>query len=229
MPSVGPHHTIDVYTSASSLPSSVWETFRTNPCDSNIMFPHAEKCREQERDGNAQNSLWMTCTTSEAFATSTIDFVLSCTEGPLGAYPVFIFTTLPIHLHNSDYSYHRLRSLVQHLSRKVPSDRVFSIFAPECITRAFASLWTRQTGIALDTEPEYYAAKISYCTRESFRPRRKSLLPGVEYGLRLATEADIPRCAELCYGFAKESVRLDPANTKCLSIKRHPTGTICPH
>jgi hypothetical protein len=207
MPSVGTNYNIDVYTSAVDLPPLVWETFRAHPCDSNVIFPYAEMSREQQCGGKSSRSLWIICTTYELCASPTIDFVLSCTEGFLGSYPIFIFTTLSRHDQISDYAHRRLASLVKYLARQVPSERVFSIFAPDEITKMFATLWTEETGIGLDMDATYYAANISYCTRQSFRRRQDSILPGVDYSLRLATEADISRCAQLCYGFAEESVR----------------------
>lgn len=63
------------------------------------------------------------------------------------------------------------------------------------------------TGIALDNEAEYYAAKISFCTKRTFRPRQSSLFPDIEYDLRPAREEDTIQAAELCHGFASESVR----------------------
>lgn len=206
MPSIGLNYSIDTYRFAKDLPSLVWDTFNEHPCDSNVMFPHAEKCRELERNGHPSSGLWVTCTTSQGFGESTLDFILSCTEGPLGSYPVFIFTPYPAKEHHSDYSRRRIRSMVHRLAKSVPSERVFSVFAPEQITRLFAFMWTEETGIGLDAEACYYAAKISYCTRKSLRPKQHTMLPGVEYELRLATEDDIHPCAELCYGFADESV-----------------------
>ena len=207
MPSVGPDFCVSLYTSASSLPSLVWETFRSYPCEANVMFPHAEKCREQERRGESSDGLWITCTTSERFTTTSLDFVLSCTRSPLGDYPVFIFTTLPSREHDCEHARRRICSIVRLLAQNVRLERVFSVFAPEQITRIFASTWADHTGVGLDRDPVYYAAKSSYCTVQSFRPRQHSVLPGVSYDLRLARDEDAARCAELCHGFAKESVR----------------------
>ncbi|GJE99638.1 hypothetical protein PsYK624_159090 [Phanerochaete sordida] len=205
MPSVGADFSIDVYTSSSDLPSLVWDTFRRHPCDSNIIFPHAEQSREQERRGEPSSGIWITCTTSERFDAPTVDFVLSCTEGSLGRYPVFIFTTLSSAEHDREPARRRLRALARALAQNVRPERVFSVFAPEQITRTFATLWTGEVGVGLDLDPAYYAAKFTQCTAQSFRPRSHSVLPGVSYDLRLARDDDAVRCAELCYGFAQES------------------------
>ena len=208
MPSVGPNFSIDEHRSAAQLPELVWDTFRAHPCDANIMYPHAEKSRERERLGESADGLWITCTTSNPFATPIIDFVLSCTEGPLGSYPIFLFTTIPKSEQHSEYCLRRIRHIVRRLARLVPPERIFSVFAPDQVTSVFASMWTEETGIRIDSDPVYYAAKISYCTKQSLRNKGYTLLPGVEYNLRLARDQDIAACAELCYGFAKESVSL---------------------
>lgn len=205
MPSVGADFSIVPYTSAIDLPQLVWETFRSHQCDANIMYPQAEQCRDRERRGESSRSIWITCTTAERSDSPTIDFVLSFTEGPLGQYPVFIFTTLPHNEHHRESTRRRLRAMARLLAQNVRPERVFSVFAPEQITRTFASLWTEETGIGLDANPAYYAAKFSHCTARSFRPRQQSVLPGVSYDLRLARDEDAVRCAELCYGFAEES------------------------
>lgn len=197
-----------MHKSAIDLPELVWETFRAYPCDANVMYPHAEKLRERERLGEPSSGRWITCTTSEPFAASTLEFVLSCTEGPLGSYPVFIFTTIPRKDQSSDYASRRIRAMIHLLARTVPPERVFSIFAPEQTTYMFARLWTEETGIQLASDPVYYAAKISYCTKRSFRPKRHTILPDAAYELRLAREEDAVACAELCFRFAKESVSI---------------------
>lgn len=206
MPSVGPNFSIDEYRSATHLPNLIWDTFRAHPCDANIMYPHAEKSEERERMGEFTSGLWITCTTSQTFATPTLDFVLSCTEGPMGSYPIFIFTTIPKSEQSSDYSFRRIRYLAQRLARIVPPERVFSVFAPDQVTRTFASIWTEETGVRIDSDPIYYAAKISYCTKRSLRHKGYTLLSGVDYDLRLARDEDLAACAELCRGFAEESV-----------------------
>lgn len=225
MPSVGPNFSIDEYRSATHLPDLVWDTFRAHPCDANIMYPHAEKSKERERMGESTTGLWITCTTSQTFATPILDFVLSCTEGPLGSYPIFLFTTIPKSEQNSDYSFRRIRCLAQRLARIVPPERVFSVFAPDQVTRTFASAWTEETGVRIDSDPIYYAAKISYCTRRSLRHKGYTLLSGVDYDLRLARDEDLAACAELCRGFAEESVSVLEMS-RDISLIAGSTGTL---
>lgn len=98
--------------------------------------------------------------------------------------------------------------LVRALQQAVPPERVFSVFAVETITHAFAAIWTQETGIPLDSEPEYYAAKFPHCTKETIR-FRQTTISDVTYALRLATEEDIQDAAKLCFGFAAASVSLE--------------------
>jgi len=188
-----------------NIPTIVWDAFRANPTNSNIMLPHAERAKVQEFNGGPSEGVWISCVTFSPSSAPAVDFVLSCTANHLGAYPIFIFTTLSPAEQESDDITPRLTSLAHALLRAVPVNRVFSVFAPDSITQAFTSIWTDMTGVGLDRHPEYYAAKFSYCTKSSFRPRSNSLLPDVQYELRLAREEDSLAAAQLCYGFAVES------------------------
>jgi len=202
MPSLAADFTLKTYRRAVDLPAEVWETFSTHPKNSNIMFPHAKKARQVA--GSTGNNLWIVCSTLHSGG---VDFVLSCTEGPIGSYPVFIFTPITASRLEAELGFYipRIRGLVRALQDIVPPERVFSVFALETISRAFASIWTAETGVPLDKDAEYYAAKFTYCTRQSFRPRQQSLLPDVSYHLRLAGEGDIMDAAKLCHGFAAAS------------------------
>ncbi len=218
MPSVAPSYLIEISTSASTVPEYVWDAWRAHARDSNVMLPHAENARHQESTGHKSNGLWISCAPSTAYRAPAVDFVLSCTAGSLGSYPLFIFTPLPLDELDNDYVYPRLLALADALRTAVPVERVFSVFAPETITRLFVSIWTEITGVPLAPSAEYYAAKISYCTKQSLRPRSISLLPGVEYDLRLAMEEDTLQVAELCYGFAVESVSTGLLFNCCLAF-----------
>lgn len=208
MPSVERRFSLNTYTTALDIPSHVWDTFSSHSRASNIMYPYAIHCRNEGQEGRAAHAIWIVCTTASLStqAGPSVDFVLSCTDGYLGQYPVFIFTPLPHPVLHSHYARRRLQALARTLRTAQPSSRVFSVFAPEAVTNQFCSIWSTITGIPLDPHPEYYAAKITYCTKRSFRPRQNTLLPDVEYTLRLAQEHDVIGAAELCYAFAKESV-----------------------
>jgi hypothetical protein len=212
--------TIRTFVSASSIPPDVWECFKTFPQNSNILYPHALKRRAAERNGQASigTEFWMVYWSNQPFPT--IDLVLSCTDGPLGTYPIIIFTP-----HEPERLYEafirpRITRLIYALDQQVLRHRVYSVFAPEEITKVFAKVWSAHTGIAIEKEP-YYAALITYCTRATFRNRRTTIDPDFVYDLRLAEETDIPAAAELCYGFAETSV--------CTFLQMHSTEELTPH
>ncbi|CAL1695213.1 unnamed protein product [Somion occarium] len=166
------------------------------------MFPHAEKCREIEARVHSltPGQFWIVCMTNQGGGHIFVDFVLSCTEGPLGSYPIFIFTTIPHGRLTSDPAASRISSLAYHLSLSVPTRRVFSVFAPEPVAQIFASIWTEHNGIPLDPiQAEYYAAKLMFCDRGTLREGVTSP------ELRRAVVGDIPKAAQLCYEFAAKS------------------------
>jgi hypothetical protein len=123
----------------------------------------------------------------------------------MGTYPIFIFTTHPYHTLNDDIFAQFIDDMIQALRVVVSPPRVYSVFAPEPLTRTFVDLWTQMTGIQSYQEP-YYAAKLSYCTAKTFVNRSTTTFPGLTFDLRPAVEADIPAAALLCYGFAADSV-----------------------
>ena len=208
MPSSQFLYTISTYESATDLPPHVWDAFQASPRDSNIMYPHALRARQQEADGRPSTGIWIVCSTPHLLTrqSPSVDFVLSCTEGSLGQYPIFIFTPIsPAHL-DHDFIAPRLESIASALRQAVPTGRVFSVFAVDAVTIEFTSIWSRMTGVPLAPQPDYYAAKGTYCTQRTFRPRSPSLFADMDYELRLARDADVAAAAELCYGFAAESV-----------------------
>jgi hypothetical protein len=121
----------------------------------------------------------------------------------LGTYPIFIFTPHPVDQLSDDFLQSSMIHLVLTLYQHMPRQRVFSVFAPEPVAKAFACIWSIYTGIAIEKTPYYYAA-ISHCSKMT--PMDREVPPFHES--RLAVRADIPAAAELCYGFASEAVGL---------------------
>jgi hypothetical protein len=201
---------VQTYHSALSLPPSVWDFFASSQRHTNVIYPMAKNLIQQERNGVSlsPDTFWMTCSTASSSNTDpTLDFVLSCTTGPQGTYPIFICTTVLFEELRADDVHPRIEELVRVLHTTVPLERVYSVFAPEPVTRVFASLWTQYTGVPLDQDPEYYSAKLTFCTPASLRDLRAATPePERSYILRQAVEADIPAAADLCYGFAAVSV-----------------------
>lgn len=210
MPVTTSRYILQSYSTPSALPRFLWSFFAKHQRHANVMYPVAKKLLDCESRGDVPaDCLWLTCSTTHNSATDpTLDFVLSVTPGPQGAYPIFICTPLPLDQLNSEYILPRMQQMVEALFVSVPSERVYSVFAPALITHAFAEAWTRLTGIELDADPEYYSAKLTHCTHTTFRNRRSTQPVDRSYVMRPAVLADIPAAAELCHGFAAVSVRL---------------------
>ncbi|TBU45252.1 hypothetical protein BD309DRAFT_860636 [Dichomitus squalens] len=199
-----------VYLHANALPPAVWRSFRENPHTSNIMLAHAEKATQRPSAvpglPNAHGDLWVVLWDIR-YATSSpsVSFVLSCTTGPLGTYPIFIFTPLSAtHLSYSSIS-PRILAVVDALRGHVPPERVFSVFATDNIADVFADTWTARTGISLDQNPVYYHARLMYCDKSTFQSRQLSNIPGAEAKLRRAVGADVAKVGRLCHAFAADS------------------------
>lgn len=208
MPSATPEYVIHKFTSTLDIPDPVWVALRTHECNANVILPHLEECRYAEQHGSSLHpqQAWICCMTPHCDGPPAVDFVLSCTHGPLGPYPIFIVVTSKDILPQESI-YRRLQSMAFALQTTVPTSRVFSIFAPETITNIFATIWTNYTTVRLDPTPEYYAARISFCTSTTYLDRQ---IPSCDlyYGLRPAIAPDIPQVAQLCHGFAAESVSI---------------------
>jgi hypothetical protein len=122
--------------------------------------------------------------------------------------------------------------VARELSSHVSPQRVFSVFAAEPVTRAFANAWRDITGVGIargrdesETAAEYYAALLTYCDKESFKDRRLTINPNLQYDIRPACMADLPVVADLCYGFAALSVSTPYGIA--LSFTHLHSGTIC--
>ncbi len=195
-----------IYRSASALPSEFWDAARTNPTHFNVILPTAQKSRDRERAGypSASGHLWVLVWTH--YPQKRLELVLSCTSTEMGTYPIFITSTVPTPLLTEQFLSSRIPILASTLYQEVPKTRVYSAFGPDTIVNSFASFWSSLSGIAQYEKP-YYAAKLSVCTSRTISKRSASIIPGLQMDLRLATPADLQAVAELCYGFASESVR----------------------
>ncbi|KAJ7125302.1 hypothetical protein C8R44DRAFT_782835 [Mycena epipterygia] len=189
------------YRSAGALPADVWDALRSNAQNSNVILPIALKtlAREQNHEAAGRDQCWIVLRSSGA-----VDFVLSVTNGDIGTYPVFIFTTHPLRHLTSDFLFPRLIRLAEALRAAVPVPRVYSFFAPDVITKQFVEIWCSLTGVQGYHEP-YYHAKLTYCTKRSFVNREMTTFPGLIYELRPAVEHDLQAVASLCFQFAADS------------------------
>ncbi|KAG5638442.1 hypothetical protein H0H81_012659 [Sphagnurus paluster] len=203
MPSLASNISTETYDNARSLPTDVWHAIRSNARNANIVLPQTNKALADEKSFLDEiicspiKSLWIVCRSH-----ANVEFVLAVTEGFMGAYPIFIYTTLPFHNLTNEYIYPSIEVLVIALAAAVPRRRVYSIFAVEPIARVFAGEWTRFTGISNYATNPYYAAKISYCTANTLARQQN---PPANYNLRVGVTRDIQGIAELCYLFAKDS------------------------
>ncbi|KZS96200.1 hypothetical protein SISNIDRAFT_483585 [Sistotremastrum niveocremeum HHB9708] len=203
MPGLTLAPTVHSYSSPAAFPQSLWDAFRAHEQDANVIYPHAQKTLRAELEGRPTppDQLWMTVTSPDD---DTPDLVLSCTSWALGTYPVFIFSTHPISTLSSQWINTRIHLLASELYSQVPAERIYSVFAPSAITKAFVRIWESISGMVAVRDP-YYAASISHCTRQTFRNRRSTMIAGTSYELRKGVESDIPEVAELCRGFASTS------------------------
>ncbi|KAI6047919.1 hypothetical protein EDC04DRAFT_2886712 [Pisolithus marmoratus] len=155
---------VETYTHASDIDDAVIAAFESSEGAANIMYPFILKAKDLPRDG-AQ--LWIAYFDDNG----QVAFVLSCTKGVLGNYPVFIFTTKPPTEREPRHIIQPLGLLAHALRTSVTPERVFAVFSCEAVTREFARIWTDLTGIAI--EHEYYRATFSYCTAATLTPSSK--------------------------------------------------------
>ncbi|KAJ7750043.1 hypothetical protein DFH07DRAFT_549739 [Mycena maculata] len=200
MPSIVEPYTT-TYHSASALPAAIWDALRSNPQNSNTILPIAIKslAREEAGLGQGRDQFWIV-----VHSLGAIDFVLSVTNGDIGTYPVFVFTTHPTHRLTHDFLLPRLSRLAEALRAAVPVERVYSFFAPDAVTEMLVEMWCALTGVRAYHDP-YYHAKLTYCTKSSFVNRQMTTFPGLVYELRPAVENDLEAVASLCYQFAADS------------------------
>ncbi|EJD35473.1 hypothetical protein AURDEDRAFT_188728 [Auricularia subglabra TFB-10046 SS5] len=202
---------VAVHPAARDIPQAVWAAWQRNETQANIMLPHALAAIQRELKGAppTPGQFWLSLSSMHAAADGTlapvVEMVLSCTEWAMGTYPIFVFCNPAVLDALSAVALNaRLSMLVAELHARVPVSRVYSVFAPTRVTKAFARLWINMTGAQIEREP-YYSAVFSFCTAQTITRRRQTLVADRIYTLRLAHEADIPAVARLCKGFASTS------------------------
>lgn len=189
-----------VFNSPVELLNNLTLDFEKRPRQSNIIYPHALKLAKKIEHGEsiAPGQFWIAC-----YSYSSLDFVLSCTEGTLGSYPIFLYCNHDATTLTSDFLQPRMDALVQTLRTQTPPSRVFSVFSISAVTKAFTAEWSAQTGIQIVNEDPWYEATSSYCTLSTFKGARRPSSPN--HVLRLATLDDLDQCAMLCQEFAATS------------------------
>src|SRR6267154_3037957 len=194
---------------ATGIPDDVRVVLRSNPARANIILSHAEKVFDHPEvipniDSTAQ--LWLVYSKS---GTSDIQFILSCTEGPLGKYPIFIVPTAPI----AELTPELLETPMEALCNALLTEpgfrrqRVFSVFSVKPVTEAFAGAWERLAEIK-PMEESYYDAVFMMCSRDTLVRAGPPPREDVVIELRLAVEQDADTIASMCEEFAATSVCL---------------------
>ncbi|KDQ18263.1 hypothetical protein BOTBODRAFT_104610 [Botryobasidium botryosum FD-172 SS1] len=217
------HFTI-VHRSATDFLDAAYPALHAREREANTILPYALKARSDEGNGarvvgdasvrawwakyspsrssvQTPPRFWITCW-SKTSQGPVLDFALSCTEGPLGTYPLFFFSTRDDRDITTPYLSPRLSQLACQLKDCAPPQRAFSIFGPEQVIREFVAHWSALTGF-IPMPNEYYAAHLSFCTRETLTPPAKPLPSG--HIMRLAQDRDAQRAAILCGEFASDS------------------------
>lgn len=202
------------YNNASDLPPEFWDALMKNEAAANIILPFAKKASDSPREaGNDQ--LWIILYDNTG---NDVEFVLSCTTGLLGAYPIFIYTPkssaqLARDEDDGKNIADSLSQLVLCLLREVSPQRVFSVFSIAYVAEKFAKIFKENThqehGIQPRKDP-YYDATFTFCTRETLNKSPAFFsLPESEDILIALRPADISHLngiKALCKGFADTSV-----------------------
>lgn len=199
------HHTmpsasslVEVTFKASGLSPAARKALESVPIDASVILPTFYKCLELDKVGRSPlDHIWIAIYSRPG----TVALVLSCTDGYMGAYPVFIVNTNPIDDNELASCIHLLALTLQ---RHVPIERVYSVFAPIKITQLFSRMWTHLTGVQAEEQP-YYDSKISCLRRGSLQ---QPVIPSESstFEVGLATPADVLPIAKSCHSFAMDSV-----------------------
>lgn len=199
-----------VSSNATEVLSIAGPTLEADPVKSNVILPILQKCDTRSPNANINDHKWFIIYTGSVVQRN-IQYIASCTNGSIGRYPLFIYTTIPYSSLSDErcqgHIVSAMRLLVITLLQHIPPSRVYSAFGQEIVIHFFSGLWTEITNINALEEP-YYIAKISHSTDATVRACdvRYHENPGEESEIRLARREDCPAIADLGYGFAGESV-----------------------
>ncbi|KAI9463421.1 hypothetical protein HD554DRAFT_2027169 [Boletus coccyginus] len=159
------------YHHASDLPEEVWGALFQNEAAANVILPFATKASAFPRGGD-NDQLWIALYDE----TRNVEFVSSCTKGPLGNYPIFIVASKSSAQIAQEEERGRdiadsLLPLVLCLLKEVPPQRVFSVFSITRVAEKFAAIFEayirREYSNILALRDPYYDATFTFCTRET--------------------------------------------------------------
>ena len=202
------------YHHAADLPKEVWRALLQNEAAANVILPFARKASNFSRGGDSEQ-LWIAIYDDA----NNVEFVLSCTKGPQGYYPIFIVASkssaqLAQEERRGRNIADALSPLVRCLLEEVPSRRVFSVFSIAKVTKKFAEIFEacthQQYGIQAHQDP-YYDATFTFCTSETLKKPLDSIsaFPGSEgvvISLRRADMSHLEEIAGMCKAFSETSV-----------------------
>ena len=213
MPSIIPTRQARAYRYASDLPNDVWRVLLQNEAAANVILPFAKKALNSPRGGDNEQ-LWIALFDDAHH----VEFVLSCTKGPLGDYPIFIVASksspqIALDEKRGKKLADSLLPLVLCLLKEIPPQRVFSVFSVAKVTETFAEIFeanTRQKyGIEALKDP-YYDATFTFCTSETLKqPSGPISFPGSEdvvISLRRADMTHFKGIKAMCQAFSETSV-----------------------
>ena len=201
------------YRHASDLPNDVWRMLLQNEAAANVVLPFAKKALNSP--GGDREQLWIALYDD----TNKVEFVLSCTKGPLGNYPIFVVPSrssaqIAQEEKRGKNISDSLLPLVLCLLEEVPPQRVFSVFSIAKVAEKFAEIFEAHTreeyGIQALEDP-YYDATFTFCTSETLKrpPDSLSASPGsddVVIALRRADMSHLEEVKAMCKAFSETSV-----------------------
>lgn len=209
MASVPPRTT--AYYHAADLPPEFWSALKRNELAANIILPFATKSLHLPREDNKEQ-LWIIVYDEG----KGVEFILSCTKGPLGNYPIFVYT----HKSSTQLTQDEARTtdsllrLVLRLLQEVQPQRVFSVFSLAKVARKFAEIFEEHAhqghGIRAHDDP-YYDATFTFCTSETLNSSSAVFSsPSEDFliALRRADMTNLEGVKALCKGFSDISVSI---------------------
>ncbi|KAK2463050.1 hypothetical protein APHAL10511_004705 [Amanita phalloides] len=189
---------ISTYTKASDIPTWMLDTLNHHGHRANVILPNIEKFKKSPPKSG---QLWIAYASEQK-----LEHMIAVTDGPMGPYPAFIFTTKPLATLHDPSLTAQMSELAQTLKANINVRRIYSVFAAEPICTVFCRIWTELTGICTEKRPyPYYDSLSSFCTRETLRLDDPRPVSGYEFFPRLARNSDIEMVALMCQGFAHDS------------------------
>lgn len=188
---------IEVVTKASNLSEVARQALERTPIIASVMLSTLNKCIALDTAGQSPPGHWWIV----IYSGPKVALVLSCTDGYMGKYPIFIVDTNV--MDEKDFI-PSIQLLAHTLQRHVPIERVYSVYGPIEIAQLFSKIWTQSTGVQPEPEP-YYDAKISWLRYQDLQ-QSVTDSESSKFEVGLAGPTDIGQIAKLCYMFASDSV-----------------------